>query len=206
MQVKKQNLSGKQGKIRKRIIAIFLIILISIIALSSLLCLSGCENYVSDEDFNSIITRNDIDAEFKIKKEKNHEYKITSRKDIDNGEDYIEIDVKDNLSITCGRTPIKLNKNYRLSIVMKNLSSDPLLLYSFWEDSITQSRSFTLAGENGNPPTSKTQEIHQEWVTFTEMFQAEEKESFIRISISSNSGVFYIESISIEEITDNGPS
>ena len=206
MRMKKQNLSDKQGKIRKRIITIILIVLIPIITLSSLLCFSGCENYVSNEDFNSIVTKNDIDAKFEIKKEKNNEYKITSYKDIDNWKDYIEIDVKDNLSITCGITPIKPNRNYRLSIVMKNHSSDPQLLYSFWEDSITQSRSFTLAGENGNPPTSKTQEIFQEWVTFTEMFQVKEEESFFKISILSNSGVFYIKSISIEETTDNGSS
>jgi hypothetical protein len=74
-------------------------------------------------------------------------------------------------------------------------------LYSFWEDSITLSRSFTLAGENGNPPISETQEINDEWVEFSEIFEARDMESFIRISISSNSGVFFIKSISIKEIT-----
>jgi uncharacterized protein YxeA len=205
MQEKKQDLSDMQVKIRKRIIATVLIILILIIILASLQCSFGRENYVSDKDFNSIIIKNDIGAEFKIKKEKNYDYKITSYKDTD-GEKYIEINVEDNLSITCNRTPIEPNKNYRLSIVMKNHNSNPLFLYSFWKDSITESRNYTLAGENGNPPISETQEIHQDWVTFTEMFKAEEKESFIRISISSNSGVFYFKSISIEEITDNGSS
>jgi|GEM_PF-1191147 len=206
MRVKKQNLSDKKVIIKRRIITRALIALIPIIALSSILCLSGCENYVLDEDFNSIVTKNDIDAEFEIKKEKNNKYKITSYKDIDNGRDYIEIDVKSNLSITCGRIPIEPDKSYRLSIVMKNHSSDPLLLYSFWEDPIKQSRSFTLAGENGNPPISETQEVHQEWVTFTEIFQAEEKESYFKISILSNSGIFYIKSIFIEEITGDRSS
>jgi len=197
--VKKYRSSLKLEKIR----ITALIFIIIIIAASNILFLSGCKNYVSDEDFNSIIARNDIVAEFKMKKNKDHECTVNTHIDPDKEVHYIEIEVRENLSITTGRTSIEPGKYYRLSVVMKNHSSDPLILYSFWEDSVTESRSYTLAGENGNPPISETQEIHKDWVEYAEMFKAIGKEAFFKLSIVSNSGVFFIRSISIEEIAED---
>jgi len=158
----------------------------------------GCENYISNTELNSVLDKNDLNIELKLKRDKDHICNISSQTD-DSG-DYIIIDVENELSISSGEISVIPNKTYNISITMKNISSNPLVYYSFWKNSITQTRSFVLAGEHTNPPTSETQIKKSNWQTFNETFSVEGNEKELDIRIYSNSGVFYIQRISIEEI------
>ena len=189
---------GRNSK--KRLLDILLpIILIQLIILIILL-FSGCENYTSCKEINSLFVKNDLNIEFKVLQNKDYMFKFTTLTDNLDGKNYLLIDVENNFSVSSDRIPITLAKAYKLSITIKNESADPLVLYSFWKDSITESRNFTLAGENGNPPKSETQNINKDWAKYEETFQAQENENFIMVRIYSNQGVFSIKDISIEEI------
>jgi len=168
--------------------------------ISVIFSFSGCENYISCEEINSLFVKNDLDIEFKVLQNKYYIYEFETFKDNRDGKNYLLIDVENKFSVSSNRIPIKADKSYKLIITLRNDSADPLLLYSFWEDSLKESRYFTLAGENGNPPESETQNINKEWVSYEETFRAQENENFIMIRIYSNKGTFSIKDISIEEM------
>jgi hypothetical protein len=178
--------------------------LLSIISIPFIILLifsfSGCENYTSCEEINSLFIKNDINIEFKVLQNKDYMYKFTTLTDSLDAKNYSLVDVENSFSVSSNRTPIATDKVYKLIITIKNESANPLVLYSFWKDSITETRNFTLAGENGNPPKSETQNINNGWTSFEETFQAQENEKFIMIRIYSNQGIFSIKDISIEEI------
>jgi len=186
--------------LKKRLPGILLpIILIQLIILI-LLLFSGCENYTSSKEINALFVKNDLNIEFKVLQDKDHIYEFTTLTDNLESKNYLLIDVENNFSVSSDRIPITPDKVYKLFITIKNESADPLVLYSFWKDSITESRNFTLAGENGNPPKSETQNINKDWTKYEETFQAQENENFIMMRIYSTQGVFSIKDISIEEI------
>ena len=114
---------------------------------------------------------------------------------------YLKIDVDNKFSIR-GQTDIEIKKKYRLSITLKNINANPVISYSFWKGLKTSVRSYTLAGENGNPPTSKTQEIYDDWITFDEYFEAQEGEDSFMLALFCESGTFYIKEIKIEEVKE----
>jgi len=186
---------------KKQLLSLLPVVLILSIILT-LFLFSGCENYNSSEELNMLFGDNDLNIEFKVLEDKEHIYELTISPDDVENKDYLLIDVENNFSASSDRTSITPDKVYKLSVTMKNESADPLILYSFWESFLKETRNFTLAGENGNPPNSATQSINKDWVTHEETFRVQENEKFFMIRVCSNEGVFSIKSISIEEIDD----
>jgi hypothetical protein len=162
--------------------------------LVSVLFFYGCENFVTNEKIDSIISRNDLNILLKI--DDNNDYQI---KEVSDNDNYLKIDVIDEFTIR-GKTKIEIGKKYKLSITLKNLSASPVILYSFWKDPVTSRRNYTLAGENGNPPISKTQELHTDWTTFYDYFEAKEGEDSFMLTIFCKPGTFHIKDIKIEEV------
>src|SRR4030042_2746641 len=191
----------ERKKMKKQLLNLLPVVLILSIILT-LFLFSGCENYNSSEELNMLFGENDLNIEFKVLEDKDHKYEFTISPDGAENKDYLLIDVENNFSASSDRTSITPEKVYKLSVTIKNESADPLVLYSFWEDFLKETRNFTLAGENGNPPNSETQSINEDWVTYEETFKVQENEKFFMIRICSNEGVFSIKSISIEEIND----
>ncbi|MFC3881139.1 hypothetical protein ACFOSV_13180 [Algoriphagus namhaensis] len=130
--------------------------------------------------------------------EKNEIHKISEK---ENQEEYYKIQVGDEFSLR-GKAEIDQGKKYRLSVTMKNETANPLILYSFWSNPKTMVRSSTLAGTNGNPPISRTQEKHEDWVTFSDNFESDEGEKSFMLSLYSESGEFLLKEIKIEEIQE----
>jgi hypothetical protein len=186
--------------LKKRVLNILLPAILMQLMILIVLLFSGCENYTPCKELNSLFVKNDLDIEFKVLQNREHKYGLTTLTDNLDDKEYLLIDVENNFSVSSNRVSVTPGKVYKLSIMIKNESADPLVLYSFWKDSITESRYFTLAGENGNPPISETQNINKDWVSYEETFQTQENEKFIMIRIYSNQGVFNIKDISIEEI------
>ena len=172
----------------------------AIVILVFVLLLFGCEHYAVNTELNSIFSTNDLDVVFKVLEDDDHKCTITTQNAADGNVEYITIVVENELSITSGEAHFTPVKEYHLSITMKNESSDPLILYSFWTDNITESRYYVLAGDDVEFPTSETQSIHNEWKTFEELLETKENEKFMKIWIRSNAGSFRIKNISIEEI------
>ena len=148
-----------------------------------------------DEDFRVYKVFYDWLMSFKVQNDGDHEYKIKT-----GAEGQLEIDVGNRFSLSSGQVPVVPGKKYKLFIKMKNRSANPVFLYSFWESSITQSRNYTFAGENGNPPTAETKELFSEWKSFEEVFQTMENEKFLVIRLYSEKGNFSLGEISIEEV------
>jgi hypothetical protein len=129
--------------------------------------LMGCQKKIDSSVLQEIITVNDIGIELRVEKDKGCEIeRITDGK---GNKPYLKISVSDECSIR-GKTEIDIEQPYRLSVTIKNDGANPLFLYSFWKGLVTSRRNFTLAGENGNPPLSGTQEVTSEWTTFDEIF------------------------------------
>jgi hypothetical protein len=84
--------------------------------------------------------------------------------------------------------------------MLKNIDADPVINYSFWEKPKTSLRHYTFKGENGNPPSSDTQEFYNEWTTFEETFETREGEDSFMLTLRSGKGTFYIKEINIERI------
>jgi len=61
-------------------------------------------------------------------------------------------------------------------------------------------RHYTFRGENGNPPSSETQEFYDEWTTFEETFETREGEDYFLLTLHSGKGTFYIKEINIERM------
>ncbi len=179
------------GKMREvRIILFFLVVLLFF----------SCENRVRIDEIENVISKNDLNIQLKIDVDNDFEIqKVLENKNSNSL--YLKIDVDNKFSIR-GKTEIEIKKKYRLSITLKNINANPVINYSFWKGLKTSVRSYTLAGENGNPPTSKTQDIYNDWVTFDEYFEAEEGEDSFMLSLFCESGTFYIKEIKIEEVKE----
>ena len=141
-----------------------------------------------------------MNVTFKLLENNKHNSTITVRNTNTSNEKYITIDVENELSITSDEIYFTSGNTYKLSITIQNDSSDPIVLYSFWKSSVTESRYFVFAGEDKEFPTSETQSIRNEWKTYEELFNTNENEKFMKIRISSNSGIFHIINISIEKV------
>jgi hypothetical protein len=158
---------------------------------------SGCENYTESGDINGLIKKNDLSISMKVQGDSNN---FIAEKIYENGANYyLKIDVKDTYSLR-GEAAITPGVKYKLSFTLKNTDADPVINYSFWEKPETSLRHYTLKGENGNPPTSETQAIFGEWLTFVETFETLEGEDSFLLTLHCGEGTFYIKEINIERM------
>lgn len=158
--------------------------------------ISGCEKYNESDEINGLLKSNDLSMNMKIE---DGDYTIEKVYENETDKEYcVKIDVSDVFSMrsTCVIEP---GKKYKLSFTLKNIDADPLISYSFWKEPVTSLRHYTLNGENGNPPSSKTQEIYNDWVVFEEIFETKVGEDSLTISLRCEEGLFYIKEIHIEE-------
>ena len=163
----------------------------------ALFLFTGCEKSVVSDEINGLICINDLSMSMKIE---GTGYTIAKEIEIDHPDTYIvKIEAEDEMTLR-GQAPVEPGKRYRLTFVMKNISADPVISYSFWKGAITSLRHYTLCGENGNPPTSATQEIYEEWTAFSETLETKKDDESLMISLHCTKGTFYIKEISIEEI------
>jgi hypothetical protein len=96
---------------------------------------------------------------------------FTIEKIPENGADYaLKIDISDHYSLR-GESAVKPGLKYKLSFTLKNIDASPVINYSFWKEPETVLRHCTFKGQNGNPPSSATQEQYHEWRTFEETFE-----------------------------------
>jgi len=171
-----------------------------VVLFSAVLFLFACENRTSVDEIEEIISINDLNIQLKV--DTDNDYEITKVLGSENSNHhYLKIDVHNKFSLR-GKTDIEINRKYRLSITLKNLNANPLVMYSFWKGLKTSVRSHTLAGENGNPPTSKTQDISNDWVTFDELIEAQDGEDSFMLSLFCERGTFYIKELKIEEVKE----
>jgi hypothetical protein len=124
---------------------------------------------------------------------------FTIEKEYESEDYYLKIDVTDTYSLR-GEAAIKPGDKYKLSFTLKNIDADPVINYSFWEKPKTSLRHYTFKGENGNPPSSETQEFYNEWITFEETFETREGEDSFLLTLRSGEGTFYIKEINIEHV------
>jgi hypothetical protein len=116
----------------------------------------SCGKYHESGDFNGIVSRNDLAANFRIRHDDDHLYKMAKIREAGNRRWHLQIDVIHNFSLSTGEVPVVHGKKYRLSLTLKNPGANPILLYSFWKKPQDLSRHYAFAGEKGNPPYSKT--------------------------------------------------
>jgi hypothetical protein len=161
----------------------------------------SCESMVRMDEIDEVMSKNDLNIILKVDAGNDYELKKIFEKDTIDGS-YLKIDVVNSFAIR-GKTEIDCSKKYRLSITLQNENANPVITYSYWKGRLTSVRNFTVAGKNGNPPTSKTQEVHDDWVTFYEIIDAQEGEDGFMLSIFCQSGTFYLKNINIEEINNN---
>lgn len=154
---------------------------------------------VKSDEIEGIISQNDLGIPLKIDPSNNYEFERISEND--QSDKSLRIRVADEFYLR-GEVNIEPNKQYKLSVTLKNESANPVFMYSFWKGPKTSVRNYTLAGENGNPPTSKTQEIHNQWITFSEFFEAEEGEDSFMLALFCEKGVFDLKEIIIEEVKE----
>ena len=162
----------------------------------TLYCFLACEKSVDFYQLDRFITKNDPGISFRTLNDGEHKYELLT----DSNSDYLEIEVENEFSAYTGQIPVKPGKKYKLAFTLKNKGAGPVVTYSFWKSSVTQSRSFTLAGKNGNPPTSETQKIYTGWKTFEEEFEISDDEKSIVIRLFSGKGNFSIREIRVEEL------
>lgn len=172
-----------------KILSLLLIILIT----------SSCEKMVKVDEINSVISKNDLGIELKVNIDQGNEIQRISENE--KSDNYLKIIVADEFSLR-GKAKIEVNKKYKLSITLKNINANPVMMYSFWKGLKTSVRTFTVAGENGNPPISETQKKHSQWITFDEYFQAQEGEDSLMIVLFSKKGTFYLKDIKIEQVME----
>ena len=160
-----------------------------------LLSLSACSNYVESVEINDVLSVNDIQITLTVKDNADG-YSILKITEAD-GSSYVKIEVADEFSLR-GEAAIKPGDRYRLSLTVMNNDADPVISYSFWKLPVTSLRHYTFNGENGNPPSSVTQESYTKWTTFDETFETREGEDSFLMTLLSFKGTFYIKDISIE--------
>jgi hypothetical protein len=154
---------------------------------------------VKSDEIEVIMSQNDLNLS--LKTDIGNDYEIERISENDQSDKSIRIKVADEFYLR-GEVKIEPNKMYKLSVTIKNESANPVLMYSFWHEPKTSVRNYTLAGENGNPPTSKTQEIHKDWITFSEYFEAEKGEDSFMLALFCQKGVFSLKDIKIEEVKE----
>jgi hypothetical protein len=156
----------------------------------------GCENYTESSEINGLIKKNDLSINMIVQGDSNN---FIAEKIYENGDDYcLKIDVRDTYSLR-GEAAIKPGVKYKLSFTLKNTNADPVINYSFWEKPKTSLRHYTFKGKNGNPPTSETQAIFDEWITHEETFETLEGEDTFLLTLHCREGTFYIREINIEQ-------
>jgi hypothetical protein len=147
--------------------------------------------------FNGLIKRNDLSINIKVGDDSNG---FTIEKIYESDDDYcLKIDVTDTYSLR-GEAMIKPGDKYKLSFTLKNIDADPVINYSFWKKPVTSLRHYSFKGENGNPPSSETQELYDDWITFAETFETCEGEDSFLLTLRSGEGTFYIKEINIEQV------
>lgn len=156
----------------------------------------SCKQKTETNEIEKIITVNALDISLRAENDKG--YEIQSIPGDDGTVDHLRITVSDEYAAR-GKTSIKLNKPYKLSVTLKNEDANPLVLYSFWKGPVTSVRSFAMAGKMGNPPSSETQKKHTDWVTFEQIIEAREGEDSFMLTILSQKGTFYLKEVKIEE-------
>ncbi len=172
-----------------------LIFIIVFLVLATLL-IGGCEKYAESEEISDLIKKNDLSINMKA----NVSNGFTIEKINESDDDYcLKIDVTDTYSLR-GEAPIEPGDKYKLSFTLKNIDADPVINYSFWKKPKTSLRHYTFKGENGNPPSSETQESYGDWMTFEETFETHEGEDSFMLTLNSGEGTFYIKEINIENV------
>ena len=173
-----------------------LIFLVTFLVLVMLL-FGSCEKYTESDEINGLIKKNDLSINMKFRDDSDG---FTVEKIYESDDDYcLKIDVTDTYSLR-GEAEIKPGEKYKLSFVMKNINADPVINYSFWKKPKTSLRHYTFRGENGNPPSSETQEFYDEWMTFEETLETHEGEDAFLLTLRSGEGTFYIKEINIEHV------
>ena len=172
---------------------VFLIIFLVL----AILPISGCEKYTESDEINGLIKKNDLSINMKVGDDSSG---FTIEKIYGSSDDYcLKINVTDTYSLR-GEAAIKPGDRYKLSFTLKNIDADPVICYSFWEKPKTSLRHYTFKGENGNPPSSETQELYDAWMTFEETFETHEGEDSFMLTLRSGEGTFYIKEINIEHV------
>ncbi|MFC1968503.1 hypothetical protein ACFLVX_03845 [Chloroflexota bacterium] len=172
---------------------IFLIIFLVL----AILPISSCEKYTESDEINGLIKKNDLSLNMKVGDDSNG---FTIEKVYESDNDYfLKIDVTDTYSLR-GEAAIKPGNQYKLSFTLKNIDADPVINYSFWKKPKTSLRHYTFKGENGNPPSSETQELYDDWMTFEETFETLEGEDSFLLTLYSGEGTFYVKEINIEHV------
>jgi hypothetical protein len=157
----------------------------------------GCEKYTESNELNSLIKINDLSVNMKVE---DNPGGFTMEKIYESDDDYfLKIRVTETYSLR-GETAIKPGDKYRLSFTLKNIDANPVINYSFWKKPKTSLRHYTFKGENGNPPSSDTQELYDDWITFEETFETREGEDSFLLTLRSEEGTFYIKEINIERV------
>jgi hypothetical protein len=173
------------------------LIFIVVFLVFAMLLIGGCEKYTESDEINGLIKKNDLSIVMKVSDDSNG---FTIEKINASDDDYcLKIDVTDTYSLR-GEAAIKPGDKYKLSFTLKNIDADPVINYSFWEKPKTSLRHYTFKGENGNPPSSETQELYDEWMTFEETFETREGEDSFMLTLHSGEGTFYIKEIKIERV------
>jgi hypothetical protein len=162
----------------------------------AILLIGGCENYTESDEINGLIKKNDLSISMKVSGSNGFTIEKIYGSD---GDYYLKIDVTDTCSLR-GEAAITPGNQYKLSFTLKNIDADPVINYSFWEKPKTSLRYYTFKGENGNPPSSETQESYNDWVTFEETFETLEGEDSFMLTLRSGEGTFYIREINIEHV------
>ena len=163
----------------------------------AILLVTGCEKYTESDEINGLMKENDLSINMKVGDDSDG---FTIEKIYESGDDYcLKIDVTDTYSLR-GEAAIKPEDKYKLSFTLKNIDADPVINYSFWKKPKTSLRHYTFQGENGNPPSSETQELYDDWVTFEETFETREGEDSFLLTLISGEGTFYIKEINIEHV------
>jgi len=173
-----------------------LIFLVIFLVLAMLL-FGGCEKYTESDEINGLIKQNDLSINMKVGGDSNG---FTIEKIYESDDDYcLKIDVTDTYSLR-GEAAIKSGDKYKLSFTLKNIDADPVICYSFWKKPKTSLRHYTFKGENGNPPSSETQKLYDDWMTFEETFETLEGEDSFMLTLLSGEGTFYVKEINIEHV------
>jgi hypothetical protein len=182
-------MEGGMKKSRLLFLVIFLLL--------PMLLISGCEKYAESDEINGLIKKNDLSIIMKVGDDSDG---FNIEKIYENDDDYcLKIDVTDTYSLR-GEAAIQPGDKYKLSFTLKNIDADPVICYSFWKEPITSLRHYTFKGENGNPPSSETQELYDSWMTFEETFETREGEDSFMLTLLSGEGTFYIKEINIEHM------
>ena len=161
------------------------------------LLLCGCENYAVSDEINGLFRENALSIEMKVEDSADG---FTAERVYESAtEYYLKINVSGTYSLR-GKAEIKPGNKYRLSFTLKNTDADPVINYSFWKGPVTSLRHYTFKGENGNPPSSETQELYYDWTTFEETFETLEGEDSFLLTLHSADGTFYIKEINIKQL------